>query len=66
MKKHALWMLIGCILPILLIFLLPAFGVNDNVSLIVFIGLMFACHLFMPGHHHHGKNDNEQSDHEHH
>ncbi len=66
MNKHALWMLIGCILSIFLIFLLPAFGVNDNVSLIVFIALMFACHFFMLGHHHHGGNDNEQSDHEHH
>lgn len=66
MNRHALWMLIGCVLPVLLIFLLPAFGVSNNVTLVVFVALMFACHFFMPGHHHHGGNDNEQSDHQHH
>ncbi len=64
--KHMLWMTIGCILPVVLIFLLPAFGVSSNVTLVIFIVLMFACHLFMPGHHHHGGKDDEPSDHEHH
>lgn len=57
MKNHGLWMIIGCILPLFLIFLLPAFGVSGNVSLFIFIILMFACHLFMMGHHH-GKEGN--------
>lgn len=47
MKNHALWMLIGCVLPILLIFLLPLFGIGGNWQLFIFIILMFGCHLFM-------------------
>lgn len=65
MIKHALWMLIGCVLPMMLIFLLPAFGVSNNVTMVIFIALMFACHLFMPGHHHHGGKADEPTDHKH-
>ena len=65
MTRHALRMLIGCVVPILLIFLLPALGVSNNVTFVVFILLMFACHFFMLGHHH-GGNDDEQSKHEQH
>lgn len=53
MKNHAIRMLIGCALPLLLIFLLPAFGVNSTLTLIIFIVLMLGCHLFM-GHQHGG------------
>ncbi len=52
--KHLLWMLVGCGLPILLIFFAPAIGLNDNISLLIFIIAMFACHLLMPMHHHGG------------
>lgn len=45
--KHFLHMLIGCGLPILLIFVLPLFGVTEGVTLAVFIVLMFSCHLLM-------------------
>jgi len=45
--QHAIWHLIGCILPLLLIFLLPLFGVSGGVVLVVFIVLMFGCHLLM-------------------
>lgn len=45
--KHHFWMLIGCILPFLLIFLLPMFGVSGGALLPVFILAMFACHLLM-------------------
>lgn len=41
--KHFLHMLIGCGLPILLIFVLPLFGVTEGVTLAVFIVLMFSC-----------------------
>lgn len=44
-------------LPQLLIFLLPAFGVSNDITLVIFIVLMFGCHLFMPGHHHRGNNN---------
>lgn len=58
-NKRLIWMLIGCILPLLLIFLAPAIGLGENVSLLIFIVAMFACHLLMPhghgGHGHHGQ-----------
>ena len=52
--KHAIMMLIGCVLPFLLIFILPALGVSNDVMLVIFIVLMLGCHLFM-GHASHGK-----------
>ena len=52
MKNHGLRMVIGCVLPLLLIFALPAFGVSSSMSLFIFIILMFGCHLFMMGGHH--------------
>ena len=45
--KHIVHMLFGCVLPFLLIFLLPLFGVSQGMTLTVFIVLMFGCHLFM-------------------
>lgn len=45
--KHFLHMLIGCGLPMLLIFILPLFGVSDGITLTIFIILMFGCHLMM-------------------
>jgi hypothetical protein len=60
--KHALKMLGGCILPFLLIFILPALGVSNGVTVVIFIVLMLGCHLFM-GHGCHGK---EGEDHEKH
>lgn len=60
-NKHLIWMLIGCVLPLLLIFFAPALGLGSNVSLLIFIVAMFACHLFMPhghgGHEGHGQHD---------
>lgn len=44
-------MLIGCLLPIALIFILPLFGVSDGVIIFIFVLLMFGCHLFMLGGH---------------
>lgn len=45
--KHFLHMLIGCGLPMLLIFVLPLFGVSEGITLTVFIVLMLGCHLLM-------------------
>lgn len=51
MKQHGLWMIIGCTLPLLLVFLLPIIGVSSNIGTFIFILLMFACHLMiMRGH----------------
>lgn len=55
--RHTIWRLIGCILPLLLIFLLPLFGVSGGVVLVVFIVLMFGCHLLMMRGHGHGATD---------
>jgi len=47
-------MIIGCGLPLLLIFFAPALGISSSVSTFIFIVAMFACHLLMPMHHHGG------------
>ena len=51
MSKHIIWMIIGCTVPLLLIFLLPLFGITGNYTFLIFIVAMFACHLLMPMHH---------------
>jgi hypothetical protein len=53
-------MLLGCVLPLLLLFLLPLFGLGEGVTLFVAVVLMFACHLLMIGGHGHGQ-DHERS-----
>jgi len=63
--KHTLWMLIGCVLPILFIFLAPAFGISSGVSIIIFIAFMFACHLLMPMHGHEGHQHSNNDEHQH-
>ena len=65
MKNHGLWMVIGCALPLLLIFILPALGVSSNVSIFIFILLMFGCHLMMMGGHKGHDEDTEHEEHEH-
>lgn len=49
--RHHFWMIIGCILPLLLIFFLPVFGISGNLSILIFIVLMFGCHFLMMGRH---------------
>lgn len=55
--NHSLRMLLGCLLPLGLIFVLPLFGVGSGVTLLVFVVLMFGCHLMMLGGHRHGGHD---------
>jgi hypothetical protein len=63
MNKHTLMMIIGCTVPLLLIFILPLFGVTRNISILIFIVLMFGCHFLMMGSHgSHKKNDNANQD----
>lgn len=67
--NHNMKMLIGCLIPLLLIFLLPYFGIGEGWSLFLFVVLMFGCHLFMMGGHgHEGHDDprNKGENHEHH
>ncbi|MBA2434492.1 MAG: DUF2933 domain-containing protein [Chthoniobacterales bacterium] len=59
--KSGLKMVGGCVLAFLAVFLLPALGASNNVTLIIFAVLMIGCHLFM-GHGGHGKDDNEPPD----
>lgn len=61
---HWLWMVIGCGLPLLFIFLAPSFGIGSGSSLFTFIIIMFAIHLFMPhGSHGHGGQNHKGHDH---
>jgi hypothetical protein len=55
-------MIIGCTLPLLLIFLAPYFGLGENVSLFIFILAMFACHLMMPMHYGHKHESNKKEE----
>jgi hypothetical protein len=67
MKSHWIWMVIGCGLPLLLIFFAPALGITGNYGLFGFIILMFVFHLFMPhgAHGHGGHNHTDQIDKQH-
>ncbi len=72
MSRHTLWMVIGCVVPLLLIFILPIFGLGSGIRLFIFIILMFGCHLLMMGghrgeHEEHNKRDSKmEENHGHH
>lgn len=57
MKGHWIWMVIGCGLPLLLIFFAPALGITGYNGVFAFILVMFLVHLFIPhgGHGGHGR-----------
>ena len=59
--NHTLRMLLGCMLPLILLFVLPLFGVGSGVTLFIFIVLMFMCHLMMLGGHGHQHGSNNPS-----
>ena len=69
MKGHWIWMVIGCGLPLLLIFFAPSLGITGYNGLFGFIVLMFIFHLFMPhgahghGAHNHTEQNNKQHEH---
>ena len=63
--KDTWMMLIGCALPLLLIFLLPALGLGSGWVLMLGIGAMFACHLMHFGMHKHGKKGDHELEHQH-
>ena len=62
MKSHWIWMVIGCGLPLLLIFFAPALGITGYNGLFAFIILMFVVHLFIP-HGSHGRNRHNHGGH---
>lgn len=51
MGRHGWWMILGCTLPLLLVFFAPALGLGQNWGLFLFIVLMFLCHFAMMGMH---------------
>ncbi|MDQ8198200.1 hypothetical protein QEH56_08590 [Pelagicoccus enzymogenes] len=55
--KYGLLHILGCLVPIALVFTLPALGVDSGVTFTVFLVLMFACHIFMMGGHSHGEHE---------
>ena len=40
-------MIIGSVLPLLLIFLAPSFGLDNSITFFLFIIIMFGAHLMM-------------------
>ncbi len=72
MDKHTRWMIIGCAIPLLLIFFAPALGLSGIASLLLFIVAMFMVHIFMHGRylkkddHQHYYKSQEGNDYEHH
>ena len=65
MKRHDLRMILGCTLPLLLVFLVPLLGLSGNVGTFLFVVLMFACHLLMMRGHG-GSGDGREGHHGHH
>jgi len=61
--KHSLLHILACALPILLLFLLPVFGVSSGVTFTVFIVLMLGFHLFMMGGKSHEPDEHESGRH---
>ena len=64
MMKHNLLMIVGCGLPLLLIFLLPALGMGTGWAFAVAFVAMVACHLMHFGAHNHRENGNKNNDHQ--
>jgi hypothetical protein len=67
MTRHTILHILGCALPLLLIFALPILGISGEATIFVFIIAMFACHLLMmrghghahDSHSHPGRHDHE-------
>lgn len=75
MNRNIFWMIIGCGIPLLLIFFAPVVGLGSGVSLLLFIIGMLVWHLLMPMHPYggHNREQNKQNsqttkieNHEHH
>ena len=57
--SHFWRMLLGCMIPMLMIFVLPLFGVSEGVTLTIFLVLMLGCHLLMVPRHASGHVDHD-------
>jgi len=49
-KNHLLIMILGCAIPLLFIFIAQVFGINESLSLFIFIVIMLGFHLLFPMH----------------
>lgn len=65
MMKHHMWMLIACLLPLALLFALPAMGVLSGGLFTLLIVACFAVHLLMMRGHGHGTSNGGENDDEH-
>ena len=63
--KHLLMMVIGCGLALMLIFLLPAFGLGSGWVLAIAFGAMMLCHLMHFGMHDHDEKGDNNHEHKH-
>ena len=64
MKNHSVWMIILCVLPMLLLFVLPAFGMGNSGWLLLLPLLCVGSHLLMMRGHHHGVHGTPHDQHE--
>lgn len=62
-KSHSWWMMMACLGPLLLIFILPVLGVSGSALLFLFIVGCFAIHLLMMRGHGHGNGGHGKGDH---
>ena len=60
MKNKMFWMILACIIPLLVVILLPVFGIKNEFIAFIAIVLMFAVHLFMMDGHSDKKGDNHE------
>lgn len=63
--KHTLMMVIGCVVALLLIFLLPAMGLGSGWVLPIAFSAMMLCHLIHFGMHKDEKNGEHVHEHRH-
>lgn len=62
MSKHTLWAIIGCGVPLLLLFFAPLLGLSSNITIFLFVVAIFACHILMIDHHRKGSgHENHQT-----
>jgi hypothetical protein len=54
MKNHSIWMILLCVLPMLLIVILPAMGVEIGAFWLLLPLFCAGSHLLMMRGHHHG------------
>ena len=55
-KKHIIIMVLGCAVPLLLLFFAPALGIESSTSFFIFLVAMLGFHLLFPMHHHDSNN----------